>query len=1401
MKDVHDYYSFICHRSEDKAFALKLQKRIERYKIPSKLGFPTKYVRHVFVDKNELRKPELRDELIEDIRKSDSLIVLCSPTSASPEDETADWSDVKDWKEPDRTGWIGFEISHFMDKNPDKPYGHIIPIVIDGDPVEGNCFHPLLLKEIRQQNLKWYDFREKKPYLDVIEAILNPLDHAEFRKRDKHRRVRRTVFATILSIFLLVAFVRGYDYFHPHVAEYQDYILVNETPVGIGKYEGNGEHYRITTNKVKKTKRLEHLNGQDTPIPEESEAHPDGPMIADYKLRDTGYPDTVEYLDRNGIVQTTYVYATDLAYVTFQENAFVSDQVYPVADENEYGVANRMNIDRYDLDKNERGMTKTVRFKHGENYVIDDNGVAGMQYEYEEGGRLTDITYLSITGEPCNNKNGISSIIYAYKDGYLSRKEYMNLDGELVYGENGYAKKQIAWKENERISTYFDPKGKPVLCNQWYAKAIEKFDDKGCCRSISYYGVDDEAVYCNGKYHKIERTYDNLGQIKTEAYYGVEDNLVLSRKGYAKEELEYDSYGNLCLRSTYDTDGQLMLMSNCAATEKRVYNKEGYLEKTSFFDVNGRPVLNNEGYHCEVRRYDKKNRLTELRYLGINEEGVYKHEDVCRYHAAILKYDKRGNVENVSLLTTEDRLIGLDGHWAKKVMTYSGGGQVETLMYTDQFGNFIDIAGNYAGLINEYDDRGLLKSTSYYNKTGFLTSNVQVINGVLVGDRFYAKVEFDYDDLGNAEETRYYDENNELTIKNIYAVEIAEHDELGRVFHRSFLDADRKPTKDYHTDMYIEYDEHNHPIKFQPMAYGERSPMFTDQTERVYGEERVFDERGNMTEKIYLESDGGIRQKKIMKYDDDGMLNAEMYYDGNDEPILSEDGYWKKSIGYDDRNNENHISYFDTDENPIMLADGYSQVVQEYNDNNVMVRKAFLDKDDKLVDCLSGFAYVEQKVTDRRSTSEAVFYDQNERELFSYHVEFNEYGQKKAEWLTGPDGAYLNHPSYGMAMTKYYYDDNRRKKREEYYDEEGNPANVYGITSGWESKYSDSGNELKRSNLGDNFDLAADDKGIVTAVFDYDELGREKGRIFLDKNGKESNCKFGFSRYQIKYGDDGEIEKTAYRDENGEEVTDLDGEVEKVVLSLHNGDHEIKETDVGTLVFVPVAYNVNRIAYHEANEYDMMLQFYLPFNVDYDVSKIVSAALKKYAEATDSDELDIKTVHDDGAEIESLLDKYLETIQEGGDFIELLGSIDIKNAMEILEPYVARMPTEKEFLDFYKEFYDNEIEKVRRQLQFEYGKDFILSYQIMDINVFSSNTIQSANAETKSNNLNMLIEDMINLEVKYTVKGNNKNDILSESFFYPKVKLFKYNDSWSFGRAEGFPSPDAKELRSLFGMD
>lgn len=1401
MKKAHDYYSFICHRSQDKPFALKLQKKIERYKIPLKLGLSTKYARHVFVDKNELRKPELKDELIEAVMKSDSLIVLCSPTSASPADGTKVWGDVRDWSDPSKTGWIGFEISRFMEKNPERPYEHIIPIVIDGDPEKGDCFHPLLLNEIRQQNLKWYDFREKQPYLDVIEAVLNPPDHVEFRKRDKSRRRKRAGVAAALTALSLTAAAFGLDYFLPHAAEYQDYVLVNEVPVGIGNYAGSGDHYRITSNKAAKTVKLEHLNGLGTPIPEESEAHPDGPMIANYKLRDTGYPDTVEYLDRNSIVQMTYAYATDLAYVTFQQNAFVSDQKYPATEENEYGIANRMNIDKYELERDDQEMTAVVRFMHGENYVIDDEGIAGKRYDYDADGRLKKVTYLSITGEPCLSKSGIGGLIYDYQDGYLSRKTYTDLEGAPVYGENGYAERRTVWEGNKRISTYFDPNGQPVHCRQWYAKAVEDFDNTGSRLSVSYYGANDEPVYCSGKYHKIIWSYDQLGQVTSEAYYGTEQNLIQSSNGYAQTVSEYDSYGNLRSRSTYGADGQLLPVSNHTATEKRQYTEDGYLQETAFYGANGQPVLNGEGYHREVRSYDQANRLTELRYFGIDSEAEYKQESDCFYHAAVFTYDGRGNVDSVSLLTTEDKLIpSSNGHWAKKEMTYSGGGQVETVKYTDLLGNLINVAGNYARLVNEYDDRGLLTSTSYYNKTGQLSTDARTAGGVMLGNRFYAKVELEYDALGNAVETRYYGEDGKLTVQNTHAIEKTEYDDAGRVVQSSYFDADRTPAKDYHTDIYFEYDKCGHLTHIDPMANGHRDKMYTDLGTSAYGEAREFDEHGNMVERAYLKADGGILLRKVTEYNDDCLPTAEMYYDGTGVPVPGPDQYWKKSIEYDEKNNETNTSYFDTDGKPLMLAAGYSQVSQKYNADNVLVGRAFLDKDGNLVNCLAGYAYCEQTVTEWRSTSKIAFYDKHERELFSYHIDYNEYGQKTAEWLAGPDGAYLNHPNNKLAMTRYFYGDDRQEMREEYYDEEGNPANLWGITSGWASEYSELGFEVKRTNLGDGFKPAPDHKQITTIIFSYDDLGREIERTFLDENGNEHNCVFGFSRYRVEYRDDGEIEHTAYWNENGEEVTGLDGSVEKVTLTMYNGDYEIKKTELGILAFAPVTYNVNRICFRQGSDYDLMLPYHIPFSVDNYAAQIISASLKKYAKAFDGDALDIKTMRTDGAEIEALLDRYLDTLREDGNLTELFCIAVMESATSLFAPYASKLPTKAEVTDFYQEFYDNEWAHTKRQLQSEYGEDFILTCQITDLTEFSDSSISANRAQFDSYNLGVRLEDMVILEVKYTVEGNGKNAILSGGLFYPRVSLLKFDGSWTLGTAEGFPAPATEDFAALFGI-
>ena len=213
-----------------------------------------------------------------------------------------------------------------------------------------------------------------------------------------------------------------------------------------------------------------------------------------------------------------------------------------------------------------------------------------------------------------------------------------------------------------------------------------------------------------------------------------------------------------------------------------------------------------------------------------------------------------------------------------------------------------------------------------------------------------------------------------------------------------------------------------------------------------------------------------------------------------------------------------------------------------------------------------------------------------------------------------------------------------------------------------------------------------------------------------------------------------------------------------------------------------------------------MLQYSIPFSIDYDVADIITAALKKYAEAFDSDVLDIKAVRDDGTEIEGLLDRYLEMLREGGNVMELFGNMNIGTIIKMLEPVAAKMPTETEVMDFYEEFYDKELENVRRQLQSEYGEEFVLSYRITDINELSSSSVQAYNTELARYNLDISIEDMIIIEMEYTAEGNGKSDVLSSGFFYPRVMLFKYDGIWTLGTAEGFPAPDTKEFAVLFGI-
>jgi tetratricopeptide (TPR) repeat protein len=115
------YKAFISYAHKDEAWAKRLLRKLENFRLPNQTdkSWP---LRPVFLDRSELASsPDLSDSILNSLKDSSALIVICSPAAAASK-------------------WVNAEILLF------KRLGNkaIYPIVIDGEPgseiLGENCF-------------------------------------------------------------------------------------------------------------------------------------------------------------------------------------------------------------------------------------------------------------------------------------------------------------------------------------------------------------------------------------------------------------------------------------------------------------------------------------------------------------------------------------------------------------------------------------------------------------------------------------------------------------------------------------------------------------------------------------------------------------------------------------------------------------------------------------------------------------------------------------------------------------------------------------------------------------------------------------------------------------------------------------------------------------------------------------------------------------------------------------------------------------------------------------------------------------------------------------------------------------------------------------------------------------
>jgi hypothetical protein len=251
------YFAFISHKSKDSKFALQLQRFIETYNLPSQVRKKTnapKRLTPICAYEMDFASNPLFDEMTDKLQKSQYLIVLCS-------------------KELLKSGtkYINYEIETFIRLKKEEgkdPLKYIIPIILSGsfdDPEQDCC--PEALKAlgdncpIALDRQKYKSDREL--FLHAISGMLD-IDYAVLQNRDsKRRRCQAAVLASVATL-LLVLSIGALDYYVPKHRHYQDFVIKNGLPVGIGElsrgeYRRMNAHYVITEQQRKIT-QLTHVN-------------------------------------------------------------------------------------------------------------------------------------------------------------------------------------------------------------------------------------------------------------------------------------------------------------------------------------------------------------------------------------------------------------------------------------------------------------------------------------------------------------------------------------------------------------------------------------------------------------------------------------------------------------------------------------------------------------------------------------------------------------------------------------------------------------------------------------------------------------------------------------------------------------------------------------------------------------------------------------------------------------------------------------------------------------------------------------------------------------------------------------------------------------------------------------
>lgn len=190
----YKYDAFISYRhlEPDSFVAENVHKLLENYKIPKKLqkSLGRKRINRIFRDKEELPITDnLNDQIIESLKQSEYLIVICSPRL-------------------EESKWCKREIETFVEERGRK---NVLLVLADGNPdtsfpklLYDGSFEPLAA-EARGKNYSQRKKVLKTEKLRLLAQILG-VDFDDLKQRHRERKIRQIITGVSVGVAVLLAF-------------------------------------------------------------------------------------------------------------------------------------------------------------------------------------------------------------------------------------------------------------------------------------------------------------------------------------------------------------------------------------------------------------------------------------------------------------------------------------------------------------------------------------------------------------------------------------------------------------------------------------------------------------------------------------------------------------------------------------------------------------------------------------------------------------------------------------------------------------------------------------------------------------------------------------------------------------------------------------------------------------------------------------------------------------------------------------------------------------------------------------------------------------------------------------------------------------------------------------------